>query len=234
LALLLLALAPRITGFLPHEIVGALFFLLLAIHLIVNRGWFRVLFKGRYGLRRAINALVVISLILGLVSVLISGIINSKHVFAFLDLEGTMRIRTTHTGGAYWGIVLVGLHMGLQWHKVGVRLKRIKWASRHWWLLRGLALLMAAMGICGMFMRDMWPKLFLGHSFDFWDPGRPVALFFFLNLGIVALFAVIAHQARRIPLPWGKGASAAGRAGGRGDADGAEGAGGEGGSTGKD
>ena len=56
LALLLAALAFRITGRAPHEWLGLGFCLALALHLFWNRRWFTSLFSGRYSPRRLLAA----------------------------------------------------------------------------------------------------------------------------------------------------------------------------------
>lgn len=47
---------------------------------------------------------------------LYSGIVLSRHVFAFLPLKGGMALaRRMHILGSYWSFLLMSLHLGLHW-----------------------------------------------------------------------------------------------------------------------
>ena len=41
----------------------------------------------------------------------------------------------------------------------------------------------------------LFEKLFMGFAFDFWDPARPVSLYFILYAAACAAIAVIIHWA---------------------------------------
>jgi hypothetical protein len=49
-------------------------------------------------------------------------------------------------------------------------------------ILRIFALCIAGYGVWASFDRDMWPKSFLGFSFDLWTPNRASILFYTSNL----------------------------------------------------
>lgn len=45
-----------------------------------------------------------------------SGIILSRHVFAFLSIQGGMALaRQLHILGSYWGFLFMSLHLALHW-----------------------------------------------------------------------------------------------------------------------
>jgi hypothetical protein len=46
--------------------------------------------------------------------------------------------------------------------------------------------------------RDMFAKLFLGFSFDYWNEERPGVLFFAETLGIMTAFAAGTHYAMKL------------------------------------
>lgn len=195
------ALGCRLTGAMSHEWIGLAFCVLCVLHMAVNRRWFKNIPKGRYGLRRQGNTVLNILLPITMTALCVTGILGSRHVFGFLGFNGGMDIRQLHTFAAYWGLVLLGIHTGLQWAKVlaGVRntpglakllaMKGVK---------TGLLLLLVGYGVWASFDRAMGSKLFLGFSFDFWDSARPEILFYTHNLAILALYAVAAHYALKL------------------------------------
>jgi hypothetical protein len=56
-------------------------------------------------------------------------------------------------------------------------------------VLRIVALLITVFGVWASFDRDMFAKLFLGFSFDYWPPERPAILFFIANLAIMSIYS---------------------------------------------
>jgi phosphotransferase system glucose/maltose/N-acetylglucosamine-specific IIC component len=58
---------------------------------------------------------------------------------------------------------------------------------------RILAFLFAVFGVWSSFDRDMFSKLFLGFSFDYWPEERPAVLFFVVTLSIIAVYVFMAY-----------------------------------------
>ena len=191
------ALGCLLTGTGAHEWVGLAFCSLCVPHLLINRRWFKSITKGRYTFRRHTNFLVNILLLLSAITLCVTGILGSRHIFGFLNFNGGMDIRSLHTFAAYWGLVLLGVHMGLQWVKVILAGLKTIHCMRNLMAVSGvrlcLAVLLSAYGVWASFDRAMGSKLFLGFSFDFWDSARPALLFYTHNLAILALYAVITH-----------------------------------------
>ena len=201
------SLAFRITGDAPHEWIGMALCVLFVTHCIINRRWFRNLFNGRYGMRRILNTSVNLGLLAAMLILCVCGIANSDHVFGFLHFTGGMEFRQIHSLMAYWGWVLIGVHAGMHWPVVinaARKLAGIRGENKpRKAVLRLLAASFAGFGVWASFDRDMGSKLFLGYSFDFWDPGRPVILFFASNLAILGTYTCLSHLAfkfRRKPL----------------------------------
>ncbi len=122
-ALLPLLLSYSLTGELPHEIMGIIMMGLFVFHHVLNRGWFRSLFKGKYNGVRIINTVLDLLLILIMVDMMVSGIMISKHVFVGLGIsKGTAIARIMHMLGAYWGLVLMSLHLGFHVNVMGRRM----------------------------------------------------------------------------------------------------------------
>lgn len=56
-------------------------------------------------------------LLLAMLAQMYSGIAMSRYVFAFLPFDGGMApARRLHILGAYWGLILMSVHLGLHWN----------------------------------------------------------------------------------------------------------------------
>jgi uncharacterized membrane protein len=85
---------------------------------------------------------------------------------------------------------LIGVHIGLHW---GIFTKFI---NKNNFIITGsriLAILFAVFGVWSSFDRDMFSKLFLGFSFDYWPEERPAVLFFVVTLSIIAVYVFMAY-----------------------------------------
>jgi cytochrome b561 len=190
------ALGCRMTGAVAHEWIGLTFCVLSVLHMLINLRWFKGIPKGRYNFRRYVNTILNMLLPITITVMCVTGILGSRHVFGFLDLKGGMDIRQLHTLSAYWGLVLLGIHTGMQWVKVLAGLRNVSGFANLMAMnnvRRCLALLLAAYGTWAFFDRDMGSKLFMGFSFDFWDTAKPELLFYTHNFAIMALYASITH-----------------------------------------
>jgi hypothetical protein len=195
--LLLCAFAYRITGDAAHEWIGVSVFGLFIAHNIINRKWYKTIFKGAYTMRRVIMTAVNLSLALTMVTLITTGLLDSRTVLAFLHLSGGMALRKIHTTAAYWGLLLIAVHIGLHWgmfiniarNMTGITTKnRVRTI-----IIRLLAFLIVITGIWWSFDRDMFSKLFQGFSFDYWDEERPALLFFTANLSIMAIYIFVTY-----------------------------------------
>ena len=192
--LLLFAYAFRITGDVAHEWIGISASVLFITHIIINRRWYKNILKGRYTLRRIIMTVVNIVLTLLVAVLLVSGLLLSRAVLSFLHLAGGLVLRQIHTTAAYMLLPFIGVHVGLHWGMFA----RVIGKNRYTLLvMRTLAFLFAAFGVWSSFDRDMFSKLFLGFSFDYWPEERPSLLFFAITLSIMAVYVFVTYYAMR-------------------------------------
>lgn len=207
--LLLCAYAYRITGDAAHEWIGICVFVLFIAHNVINRKWYKTIFKGKYTLRRAVMTGCNAALVFTFAVVLITGLLQSRAVLAFLHLSGGMLLRSIHTTAAYWGLPEIGVHLGLHWGifvKGARKMSGVSGENRACATAAKItAFLFAAVGVWASFDRDMFAKLFLGFSFDYWDESRPAILFFAAMLSIMALYVFVTYytlkRAEREPPP---------------------------------
>ena len=112
-----------IVGEKTHEIVGITMFALFVLHHILNFSWIKNLFKGKYPPKRIVGTIINTAVLICMLGLMYSSLVISKHVFTFLNLGGTMTARTIHLLCAYWGLVLMSVHLGMHIGQIALRLK---------------------------------------------------------------------------------------------------------------
>ena len=124
--LLVLLMGRQITGESAHEWLGAGIFVLWIAHHVLNRAWFAHLFQGRYTPYRAVQTGVNVLLLFSMLGTMVSAVILSREVFAFLPISGGIALgRITHIVCVFWMYVLMALHLGLHWNMIlGMMRKR--------------------------------------------------------------------------------------------------------------
>ena len=101
------------TGVLRHERLGLILFVLFAVHNAFHFRWYASLFREPYNAYRSVWAGINIGLLAAMLSVALSGVMISQHVFGFLEINGSLFWRKLHLCASYWGLILTGMHVGL-------------------------------------------------------------------------------------------------------------------------
>ena len=151
---------------------------------------------------RTVTLCVDILVLLAMLALMYSGIVMSRHVFAFLPIESGMALaRKLHILGAYWGFILMSLHLGLHWNMLlGMLRKQIKLPVSR---TRNTALFLvsaviAAYGVYVFISRNFATYLFLQSEFVFLDYSEPKLLFYLDYLVLMGLCVFIAHYASKL------------------------------------
>ncbi|MBD5457542.1 MAG: DUF4405 domain-containing protein [Lachnospiraceae bacterium] len=77
--------------------------------------------KGKYTPFRTWQTVLVLLVLLSMVGSMISGVIISQSVLSFLSIHGGSFFgRKLHMLSAYWGFVLMSLHLRLHWNMMPV------------------------------------------------------------------------------------------------------------------
>jgi hypothetical protein len=196
---MLFSLSYRVAGDISHEWIGVSVFVLFVLHHIINRRWYRQIPKGKYDYRRILTFIVNFLLLITMLVVIITGLLHSRTVLAFLRLPGGMIIRLIHTTAAYWSIILVAVHIGLHWGMIMNafrKMLKIRGENRTRKIaMRSIALAFVSFGVWSSFDRDIFSKLFLGFSFDYWPEERPAILFSAANLSIMGVYIYVTYYA---------------------------------------
>ena len=184
MTLCLLFLMPyELIGEAIHEWIGAGMFLLFIIHHILNRKWTGNLTKGRYTPLRIIQTILVILILICILGSMVSGIILSRHVFAFLEIRGlSAPARVIHMTCAYWGFVLMSLHLGIHWGMMMGMAGKIfpKPSKARTWILRLAGIGIAGYGVYAFIKRDILSYLLMQVQYVFFNFEEPV-IFFILD-----------------------------------------------------
>jgi hypothetical protein len=195
--LLLLSLAYWWLENVPHEIFGTAMFALLAYHIVVNRFWFKNLFRGRYDARRVFIVALQLLLIVNMIILLVTSIAISKSLFSAFPIPYSNYMREVHWFSAYWVMVIVGIHLGLHWARIMALSRSILRLSSTnapgTWLLRVAAALLAGVGVWSFSVLGVWNHLTFTYSLDVWNFKTSVTPFFGHWAAVVALPAIATH-----------------------------------------
>lgn len=178
--MLLLLMTYELIGAAAHEWLGIGIFGLFVVHHILNRKWIRCVFKGKYALFRIWQTILVIGILLTMVGSMYSGVILSEHALSFLPIKGGWAFaRSLHMVCAYWGFILMSLHLGLHWGMmVGMAKRFVKETPIVGkYLFRVIALLAAGYGAYAFIQREIGRYMFLKNHFAFFNFEEPLVFF---------------------------------------------------------
>ena len=170
---------------LVHEILGVALFVLWVIHIVWNRSWIKGFLKGKYNALRIVRTVINVGVIVCVLFLMISGVMLSNHVFAWLGVEsGASFARTAHMLASHWYLVFVSFHIGLHL-SLFIRGR----------VATGIAAALGAYGIYAFVARSLWKYLTLQQPFFFLNLERGYLLFALDYIAIMALFAMAMHLA---------------------------------------
>lgn len=165
---------------LVHEILGVVLFVLWIVHVIWNRAWIKGVLKGKYNALRIVRTVINAGVIVCVLFLMVSGVMLSTHVFAWLGIEsGASFARNAHMLASHWYLVFVSLHIGLHL-SLFIRGR----------VATGITFALAAYGIYAFAARGLWKYLTLQQPFFFLDLERGYMLFALDYIAIMALLAM--------------------------------------------
>lgn len=182
---------------------GAGLFLLFLLHHILNWRWWTGLFKGKNTAVRILQTTINLLILAAMLGLMVSGVILSSKVFAFLQIRGHMAFaRRLHMAAFYWGVPpddgapgpALGVLLGMV-RKTGKTKLPGKPASH---LPLVLGALIAAYGMPAMVNRNFVTYLFLQAEFVFLDFSESKMLFYLDYLAIMGTFIFLAHFAAKL------------------------------------
>ncbi len=154
-------------------------------------------FHTNYTPIRTAQVAVNLLLFLSVLGTMVSAIILSREVFAFLPISGGIAMaRRLHIFSVFWSFTLMALHLGLHWNRILGMIRKASGPIQSRPLKLALRLGGAAVAVYGLyaFVKNQFPSyMFLTTTFVFFDFERPLPLFFAEYLAIMGLFVFLAH-----------------------------------------
>ena len=184
--LLPLLMAYSLVGETAHEYLGISKFLLFVVHNILNIKWWKNIFRGKYNYIRILRLIVNILIFIIMISLTISGIMMSRHIFQFINIEGSSYARMIHLLASYWGLILMSFHAGMHIRKIPYIKRNI------------LIPIFVLLGIRAFIRRDIIDYLFLKSQFVFIDFSQSVIITICDYLFISILFMIVGYAVTRL------------------------------------
>lgn len=178
-----------------HEWIGVTLFALFIVHNILNIRWYKTIFKGKYTASRIMLSVVNIALLAAMLCCMISSVLVSGKVFAFLNLGGAKFGRTLHLAATAWAFVLMSLHLGLHFTPFANKLKQRALILR---IGQIITVILAVYGIYVFIGRAFYEELFYLTEYKFFDTDKSAAAYFFETIAMSSTFALIAYYGRKL------------------------------------
>ena len=190
--LLPMLMAYSLIGETFHEVIGTLMLILFIFHHVMNRKWHSTIFKGKYTVRRIVQTLMDLILLVVMLLQPVSGILMSKHLYTFIEVTGiTAAVREIHLVIAYWGFVLMCVHVGMHLapfiHKITGKNKRISAILHSVWIL------ISGYGVYVFIKRAMPEYMLHRQIFAFIDVSESKPVFFVEHAAVMLLFMLAGY-----------------------------------------
>lgn len=183
----------------PHEWLGISLFVLLVVHIVLNRKWLASVFRGRHNALRIVQIVVVVGLAACIVGQVASSLVLSKHVFGFLPaFPGAGWARRVHMLCSYWAFMLAFAHAGLH---VRVPRDMAQWQT---WAARIVWAAVACFGAYSFVQLGLWQYLTGQVQFAFADYDTPLTLALVRYASVAVLVAGVFHCIRKAIASVGK------------------------------
>lgn len=196
LALLLPVLVSFVlTGRLVHEWLALGMMTVLALHHVINSYWVKKLCRGRYDATRTIGTVVNVLMLLDVLVLSATGALLSKYALGWLGLKPYRPpyCHAIHIAAAYWGLILMGLHIGLHTPWI-VGVLRLRKRPRLRLACRFLCLVIAAYGVYAFVGQRVGD--YLTAASHFVNCETSPLLFMLETCTMVVLFAVFGNALR--------------------------------------
>lgn len=199
--LLLVAMAYPITGNHVHELAGILLFAGFMAHNLLNRRWYGTVLKVGGHPPQVLNTALNLLLCAAMAGLLGSAVLISHTRSGFIPVDGSLVARRIHVLCAYWGFVLMSLHVGMHWSTVIGAARRIAGIEGtnplRTTALRAASALITLHGLRAFAEREIGSRLILYYSFDFWDFHEPSAWYFIRYASIMGALICGAYYLRK-------------------------------------
>ena len=138
-----------------------------------------------------------------ILAVTVTGCFISNHLFKGwfgIELARSIFAHQLHVSLPYLLLILSGVHLGLHWDGLWLRLAkgRSPGPVGRFLMQRLLPALVSCIGIYGSFLNRVGDRLLMKHIFGTEATNLPFAAYFILLIGIVGLYAIFGHLLRKL------------------------------------
>ena len=191
--LMLCLMAYQVTGEKYHEWIGIGMTLLVIVHQILNRKWYKASFKGKYNAYRILTLVIDVSLLSVFALTAFCGMSMSSHAVPFLyGMTKLSFARRMHLSMSFWAFLLMGLHLGLHIPVITAKLK----LSDTWKIIiSSVMCIVAGIGLYFFLKNNIPDYLFFKTPFAFLDYEKAAAMVFLENILILSFWAFAGAQA---------------------------------------
>lgn len=189
------------TGRLSHEIIGTIMLVIVIIHNVLNKQWYKVIFKGKYTSYRIIQTIVTILTLFMMILTMCSGILLSRDIFGFINIPGTTAIaREVHHLASNWSYILMGIHLGLHWNIIIRMVKKVFNKSNIIFnsTLRGVGFLIIIYGVYAFIKRGVLANILMINMFSTFNANEIFIIFIIDYLAIMSLFIAIGYYGLKL------------------------------------
>ena len=175
-----------------HQICGISLIVIWGIHVVLNRRWYRSLFKGKYQSYRIMQIIVNLGVLLCALLLMTSGLLMAWFIPSGLVGGALGFARITHLLASHWYYIFMAIHIGLHGAMLASKIK-----------IRGLAtqiicILISLYGIYAFIIRGVWKYMFGLQQFFFLDFERGYVLFALDYISIIVLFGTVSYYLSRL------------------------------------
>ena len=180
------------TGQELHEWVGTAMFLSVVLHNLLNIRWYSSVLKGKHTILRLLQIVVNLALVADIVLMMISGILMSGYVFAWLPVTaGAYEARLFHLAGAHWGYLLMSIHLGMHFGMMNPMWKKLQDYPYGKILLqvrKAFGIVVWVYGLYAFIVQNIAGYLFLTNQFYLWGTASNMAVFIIQNIAMLFFF----------------------------------------------
>lgn len=178
------------TGALLHESYGIVLAILFLLHNLINWKWYSTILKGKYSIQRIMHIIINILLLIAFIGAMVSGIMMSKYVFGFLNLQSTMFARRLHMLSTSWSFLLMSVHLGLHWSMIIVSLRKYHVKK---WIMQALSIVCILFGCYVFIQKEFYNELFLLVDFVFLNYQETLPIFLIKQIALMSPFVLLGY-----------------------------------------
>lgn len=191
--LFIIMMGYHITGNKIHEILGIITFLFFILHHIINIKWYKSIFKGKYNFYRMIQLIINILLFISMTGIIVSSIMISSNVFAFLNIKTTMLGRSIHMVSTSWTFVFMAIHLGLHLNGMLYKLNKKMKSSIFEYVYYMIIILFMLFGLYTFINSGLYKDMFLLNQYKFFDYQESIFMFYLGQFSIICFISFLTY-----------------------------------------